>query len=197
MSLELLRAGARRRQCSGRLRMGHGSRLLRPSCMDGCGPLAAVLTGWGVGKGDRVILLCENRWEWPVTGLRRAGAGCGGCAALCDAGRRSRLDTWCGIRGRRVAFVSSKEQFDKLRGAGEMPELQHVVVMDEISSDAPYESFSGADGAGWGDAGTGCGVRRVGEVGPAGRLVDDHLHLGDDGRAEGGAAGRMEILRAT
>ena len=28
--------------------------------------LAGVLAAWGVGKGDRVALLSENRWEWPV-----------------------------------------------------------------------------------------------------------------------------------
>src|ERR1700743_460156 len=28
--------------------------------------LADVLRGWGVGKGDRVALLAENRWEWAV-----------------------------------------------------------------------------------------------------------------------------------
>ena len=28
--------------------------------------LANVLTGWGVQKGDRIALLTENRWEWPV-----------------------------------------------------------------------------------------------------------------------------------
>ena len=29
--------------------------------------LATALASWGVVKGDRVALLSENRWEWPVT----------------------------------------------------------------------------------------------------------------------------------
>src|SRR5882757_3289135 len=29
--------------------------------------LAEVLLRWGIGKGDRVALLSENRWEWAVT----------------------------------------------------------------------------------------------------------------------------------
>ena len=29
--------------------------------------LAARLAQWGVVKGDRVALISENRWEWPVT----------------------------------------------------------------------------------------------------------------------------------
>ena len=33
--------------------------------------LADALRGWGLGKGDRVAILSENRWEWPVT--RRHG----------------------------------------------------------------------------------------------------------------------------
>ena len=29
--------------------------------------LAGALAAWGVSKGDRVAMLSENRWEWPVT----------------------------------------------------------------------------------------------------------------------------------
>ena len=28
--------------------------------------LTATLQDWGVAKGDRIALLSENRWEWPV-----------------------------------------------------------------------------------------------------------------------------------
>ena len=47
--------------------------------------LADVLRGWGVGKGDRVALLSENRWEWPVTDFATLAIGGGGCAAVSDA----------------------------------------------------------------------------------------------------------------
>jgi len=37
--------------------------------------LADVLRGWGVGKGDRVVILSENRWEWAVTDFATLAIG--------------------------------------------------------------------------------------------------------------------------
>ena len=28
--------------------------------------LAATMESWGVRRGDRVVIMSENRWEWPV-----------------------------------------------------------------------------------------------------------------------------------
>ena len=47
--------------------------------------LADVFRGWGVRKGDRVAMLSENRWEWPVTDFATLAIGGGGCAAVSDA----------------------------------------------------------------------------------------------------------------
>src|ERR1700754_4680433 len=40
--------------------------------------LAEVLRGWGLGKGDRVAILSENRWEWAVTDFATLAIGGGG-----------------------------------------------------------------------------------------------------------------------
>ena len=37
--------------------------------------LADVLRGWGLGKGDRVAIISENRWEWPVTDFATLAIG--------------------------------------------------------------------------------------------------------------------------
>jgi len=41
--------------------------------------LATALARWGVGKGDRVALLSENRWEWPVTDFAVLALGAWAC----------------------------------------------------------------------------------------------------------------------
>ncbi|MDR3746327.1 MAG: long-chain fatty acid--CoA ligase [Acidobacteriaceae bacterium] len=93
--------------------------------------LAARLIQWGVAKGDRVALLSENRWEWAVTDFATLALGAVDVPLyltltpqqigymLCDSGAK-------------VAVVSSWEMVEKIRASGELPALEHIVVMDEI-----------------------------------------------------------------
>jgi len=37
--------------------------------------LAKAFLGWGVQKGDRIALIAENRWEWPVTDFAALAIG--------------------------------------------------------------------------------------------------------------------------
>src|SRR5258707_8697419 len=37
--------------------------------------LADVFRGWGLGKGDRVAIVSENRWEWPVADFATLAIG--------------------------------------------------------------------------------------------------------------------------
>ena len=37
--------------------------------------LADVFLGWGLGKGDRVAIISENRWEWAVTDFATLAIG--------------------------------------------------------------------------------------------------------------------------
>jgi len=91
--------------------------------------LAEVLRGWGVGKGDRVAILSENRWEWAVTDLATLAIG-GVDVPLYPTLTQEQIGYMLRDSGAKVAVVSSHEQFDKLTAAGELPELEHVVVMD-------------------------------------------------------------------
>jgi long-chain acyl-CoA synthetase len=91
--------------------------------------LADVLRGWGVGKGDRVALLSENRWDWAVTDFAVLAVG-GVDVPLYPTLTPEQIGYMLRDSGAKVAVVSSQAQYDKVVAAGELPELEHVVVMD-------------------------------------------------------------------
>src|ERR1035437_5834458 len=95
--------------------------------------LATALTGWGVGKGDRVALLSENRWEWPVTDFAVLALGAVDVPLYMTL-TPEQVSYMLRDSGAKGAVVSSREQYDKVCGvcdAGGAPELEHIVVMDE------------------------------------------------------------------
>ena len=92
--------------------------------------LADVLKGWGIVKGDRVVLLCENRWEWIVTDFAVLALGAVD-VPLYGTLTPEQVGYMLRDSGAKVAFLSTKDQYAKLAGAGDLPALQHVVVMDE------------------------------------------------------------------
>src|ERR1035441_4959695 len=91
--------------------------------------LATALAGWGVGKGDRVALLSENRWEWPVTDFAVLALGAVDVPLYLTL-TAQQVGYMMRDSGAKVAVVSNREQYDKLVAAGELPELEQVVVMD-------------------------------------------------------------------
>jgi long-chain acyl-CoA synthetase len=99
--------------------------------------LATVLASWGVGKGDRVALLSENRWEWPVTDFAVLALGAVDVPLYMTL-TPEQVGYMMRDSGAKVAVVSNGEQYDKLVAAGDLPALEHVVVMDE-------GEFPGAD----------------------------------------------------
>jgi len=91
--------------------------------------LADVLRGWGLGKGDRVAIISENRWEWPVTDLATLAIG-GVDVPLYPTLKPEQIGYMLRDSGAKVAVVSSQDQYEKLTHAGDLPDLEHVVVMD-------------------------------------------------------------------
>ncbi len=92
--------------------------------------LADVFRGWGVGKGDRVILLSENRWEWAVTDFAVLALGAVD-VPLYATDTAEQIGYMIKDAGAKVLVLSSKDQYEKLTKAGDLPSLEHVVVMDE------------------------------------------------------------------
>src|SRR5258707_1283119 len=102
--------------------------------------LADVFRGWGLGKGDRVAIVSENRWEWPVADFATLAIG-GVDVPLYPTLTPEQIGYMLRDSGAKVAVVSSREQYDKLTQAGDLSELEHVVVMDTGTFEGA-ESFS-------------------------------------------------------
>ncbi len=101
--------------------------------------LADVLKGWGLVQGDRVVILSENRWEWAVADFATLAIG-GVDVPLYATNSPEQVGYMIRDSGAKVAIVSSGEQLAKLGQAGEMPELEHVVVMN-AGEEGGSESF--------------------------------------------------------
>jgi long-chain acyl-CoA synthetase len=91
--------------------------------------LAEVFRGWSVGKGDRVAILSENRWEWAVTDFAALAIGAVD-VPLYPTLTPEQIGFMVRDSGAKVVVMSSRDQYEKLMAAGELPELEHVVVMD-------------------------------------------------------------------
>ena len=106
-----------------------------------------TLDRWGIAPGDRVALVSENRWEWAVVDFAVLAAGAAD-VPLYQTLTPDQMGFILRDSGARAIFLSTREQFDKLRAAGEIPSLEHVAVFDtgtfqdaesfaEILKDAP------------------------------------------------------------
>ena len=91
---------------------------------------ALGLAGLGVRRGDRVALLSENRYEWPITDLATVGQGAVTVPiypTLTPAQSRYILDN----AEARVCVVSGAAQLEKLLSVGSsLPAISTIIVMD-------------------------------------------------------------------
>jgi long-chain acyl-CoA synthetase len=129
--------------------------------------IAAALPALGIERGDRVAILSENRPEWAQADY---GMLCSGilCVPLYGTLPAEQVAFILQDSGARAIFVSTAEQYDKIRRIrGELPALEHVITFDALSATEP-------------------GVRSLDEV----------LELGRGQGAEDAAAFRERALEA-
>lgn len=99
-----------------------------------------TLERWGIKPGDRVSLVSENRWEWPVVDFAVLATGAAD-VPLYQTLTPEQMGYILKNSGAKAIFLSSKEQYDKLVAAGELPELEHVAVFDSGTFEGA-ESFA-------------------------------------------------------
>ena len=104
---------------------------------------ARQLRSWGIRKGDRVAILSENRPEWAVTDFACLLLG----AVDVPIYATQTADQCLYVlqnSGARVAFVSTRKQYEKLAPIRGESGLEYIVIMDdapEISGAVAMQSF--------------------------------------------------------
>jgi len=104
---------------------------------------ARQLQSWGIGKGDRVAILSENRPEWAVTDFACLLLGAVDVPIYATQTAEQCLYVLQNSQAR-IAFVSTRKQYDKLAAVREQSGLETIVLMDEapeIVGTVPMQSF--------------------------------------------------------
>ena len=113
-----------------------------------------ALASFGVGRGDRVLLLSENRPEWIVTDLAVQGLGAS-TVGVFPTTPVSEVGPLLERSGARVAVVEDEEQLDKLLEVRGGTALERIVVVDTRGIrllEDPASSFDALEALGSRDA---------------------------------------------
>ncbi len=102
--------------------------------------LANWLRGRGIGKGDRVALLAENRWEWAVVDFACLAIGAVDVPMFptltAEQIRKQITDS-----GARIAFVSTAEVYRKVQGVGGL----QTIAMDAVEGAESFGAIVAGD----------------------------------------------------
>lgn len=92
---------------------------------------ARALDAWGIGRGDHVAILSENRPEWAVADFASMLVGAAGVPIYPTLTGEQTLAI-LQDSGARLAFVSTLEQLKKILAVKDRTAVEQVVVMDEV-----------------------------------------------------------------
>jgi long-chain acyl-CoA synthetase len=103
--------------------------------------LAATLLAWGMAKGDRIAILAENRWEWAVTDFAVLAIGAVD-VPIYPTLTGEQMAVLLADSGARIAFVSTREQYEKVAAVRRQTRLERVVLMDGFGPDAGIDAVA-------------------------------------------------------
>jgi long-chain acyl-CoA synthetase len=98
--------------------------------------LANVFRSWGILKGDRIALLAENRWEWPVVDFAALVLGAAD-VPIYPTLTAEQVAVLLNDSGARIAVVSTETQYRKIASIRSQTHLEHIIVMDDITDLEP------------------------------------------------------------
>jgi long-chain acyl-CoA synthetase len=94
--------------------------------------LANAFRSWGIVKGDRIALLAENRWEWPVVDFATLVLGAVD-VPIYPTLTAEQIAVLLIDSGARVAVVSTEAQYRKIASVRSQTPLERIVVMDQVA----------------------------------------------------------------
>jgi long-chain acyl-CoA synthetase len=100
---------------------------------------AGALRKWGIGKGDRVAILSENRPEWPMADMATLLLGAV-TVPLYTTLTPEQTAFVLNDSGCRAIFVSSEIHLRKVLSIASQTKLEKIVVMDRIELDGQLGS---------------------------------------------------------
>jgi long-chain acyl-CoA synthetase len=104
--------------------------------------LANTFRTWGILKGDRIAILAENRWEWPVVDFATLVLGAAD-VPIYPTLTAEQTAVLLNDSAARVAVVSTEAQYRKIASILSQTKLEHILVMDEIANlPAPAATLS-------------------------------------------------------
>jgi long-chain acyl-CoA synthetase len=110
--------------------------------------LAETFLGWGAQKGDRIALISENRWEWAITDFATLAIGAVD-VPIYPTLTGEQIAQLLKDAGCRIAVVSTRQQFEKLRAVQGQTSLERILMMDSATAPEgaiPFsEVMAGAD----------------------------------------------------
>src|SRR5438270_3638246 len=92
---------------------------------------ARALSAWGIGPGDHVAILSENRPEWAVADFATMLLGAADVPIYPTLTEEQTLAI-LQDSGARLAFVSTLEQLKKIVAVKDRTAIEKVVVMDDV-----------------------------------------------------------------
>ena len=93
--------------------------------------MARQLQAWGINRGDRVVVLSENRPEWAVTDFATLLVG-GIVVPIYATQTPEQVLFVLKHSEARIAVVSSHKQFEKVESVRAEAKLERIVIMDDV-----------------------------------------------------------------
>ena len=103
---------------------------------------ARALHSWGIGAGDRVAILSENRPEWPMADMASLLLGAV-TVPLYTTLTPEQTAFVLNDSGCRTIFLSSDQQLRKILSVLPRTQIEKIVVMDQLEFNGDLAAFAG------------------------------------------------------